>query len=109
MDRFATGTLAASLRVREGQAARLAAIDGEVKRIVRGLEERGFRSPYLRTLVVARLNPVRFHGAKRGESQPPMPLSEALTRMMGAARKFDAGSVRERDRALVAAVSPEAD
>jgi ParB family chromosome partitioning protein len=59
--------------------------------------------------VVARINPVRFHKAKRGETQPPMPLAEALTRMMGAARKFDPAGVRERDLALVAAVAPEAD
>jgi ParB family chromosome partitioning protein len=109
VDRFSTGSLAASLREREGWAARLVAIDAEVKEIVRGLEGRGFRSPYLRTYVVARLNPVRFHKAKRGESQPPMPVREALTRMMGAARKFDVGTVRERDLALVAAVAPEGD
>lgn len=109
VDRFATGTLAASLRQRESQAARLLAIDGEVKRIVRALEARGFRSPYLRTLVVARINPVRFHRARKGETQPPMPVSEALTRMMGAARLFDPRSVRERDLALVAAVAGEAD
>jgi ParB family chromosome partitioning protein len=109
LDRFAEGSLAASLRQRGDWAARLVAIDGEVKRIVRSLEGRGFRSPYLRSFVVARLNPVRFHKAKPGESQPPMPLSEALTRMMGAARKFDAAGVRERDLALVAAVAAEAD
>jgi len=109
LERFATGGLAASLREREGWASRLLAIDAEVKKIVRGLEGKGFRSPYLRTYVVARVNPVRFHRAKAGESQPPMPVREALTRMMGAARKFDVGTVRERDLALVAAVSPEAE
>jgi hypothetical protein len=28
------------------------------------LQERGFRLPYLRNYVVARINPVRFHRAK---------------------------------------------
>src|SRR5690606_10944081 len=64
VDRFSTGPLATSLRTREGHAARLLAIDAEVRRIVKALEERGFRSPYLRTLVVARVNPVRFVRAK---------------------------------------------
>lgn len=109
VDRFSSGPLGASLRTREGYASRLIAIDAEVRRIAKALEARGFRSPYLRTLVVARLNPVRFIKAKAGESQPPMPLSEALTRMMGAARKFDVGSVRERDLALVASIAGEAD
>jgi hypothetical protein len=38
-----------------------------------------------------------------------MPLAAALTRMMGAAKKFDPTAVRERDLALVAAVAPDGD
>jgi ParB family chromosome partitioning protein len=57
--------------------------------------------------VVARLNPVRFHRAKKGETKPPMTLLAALTRMAAAARKFDVKSVRERDLAIVAAMSSE--
>jgi ParB family chromosome partitioning protein len=107
VDRFAPRPLARSLREREGFAARLLAIDHEVKRIVAALEKRGFRSAYLRSFVVARINPVRFHRAKKGETGPAMPIGAALTRMLGVARKFDLGSVRERDLALVAAVAPE--
>jgi ParB family chromosome partitioning protein len=105
-DRFSGKTLGASLREREGLAARLVAIDTEVKRIIDELQERGFKSPYLRSYVVARLNPVRFHRAKRGEkdAKPPMTLAAALTRMTTSARKFDAATVRQSDLALVAAV-----
>ena len=105
VDRFGGQALALSLREREGYAARLLAIDAEVKRIIGALQQRGFKSPYLRTYVVARLNPVRFHRAKKGDTAPPMPLPAALTRMAAAARTFDVGSVRERDLALVAAVA----
>jgi len=38
-----------------------------------------------------------------------MPLPAALTRMAAAARRFDVGSVRERDLALVAAVAGGSD
>jgi ParB family chromosome partitioning protein len=107
VDRFADRTLTASLREREGWAARMLEIDTEVKRIVGELQRRGFRSPYLRTFVVARLNPVRFHRPKKEETAPPMPLPAALTRMAAAARRFDAGSVREGDLALVAAVAAD--
>jgi ParB family chromosome partitioning protein len=107
VDSFSSKPLPASLREREGYAAKLLAIDAEVKRIIDALQKRGFTSPYLRTLVVARINPVRFHRAKKGDSTPPMPLPAALTRMAAAARQFDPGSVRERDLALVAAVSGE--
>ena len=57
--------------------------------------------------MVARINPVRFHKPKKGETKPPMELPAALTRMAAAARKFDVASVRERDLALVAAVAGE--
>jgi ParB family chromosome partitioning protein len=107
VDRFGARSLPVALREREGQASRLLAIDAEVRKIVTRLEERGFRSPYLRTFVVARCNPVRFHKLKKGETEPPMPLNEALTRMLGAAKKFDVGAVRQQDLALVAAVASE--
>jgi ParB family chromosome partitioning protein len=107
LDRFSSKPLATSLREREGYAARLLAIDDDVKRVIGLLQARGFKSPYLRTYVVARINPVRFHRAKKGDTAPPMPLPAALTRMSAAARKFDVASVRERDLALVAAVAAE--
>ena len=103
VDRFSERTLVASLREREGQAARLQQIDAEVKRIVTQLAARGFKSPYLRNYVVARINPVRFHKAKKGDTTPPMPLAAALTRMLAAAKKFNLNSVRTGDLALVAA------
>jgi ParB family chromosome partitioning protein len=105
LDRFSERGLVVGLRTRAGYAARLEGIDVEVKRIIAGLQERGFNSPYLRNYVVARLNPVRFYRAKKGDAAPPMPLAAALTRMAVAAKKFDLNSVRAGDLALVAAVS----
>jgi ParB family chromosome partitioning protein len=102
VDRFSDRSLTASLREREGYAARLAAIDADVKRIVAALAARGFKSPYLRNYVVARINPVRFHKTKKGDTKPPMPLAAALTRMSAAAKKFNLGSVKAGDLALVA-------
>ena len=107
VDRFAARPLAKSLGERAGFAARLLEIDAQVKRIVKGLEARGFRSPYLRNYVVARINPVRFHKLKKGDAAPPMPIAAALTRMAAAARRFDLASVRGSDLALVAAVASE--
>jgi ParB family chromosome partitioning protein len=109
VDRFSSRALSVSLRDREGWASRLIRIDDEAKRIIEGLRERGFRSPYLRNLVVARINPVRFHRAKKGETRPPMEMGAALTRMAASARKFKIDSVRESDLALVAAMGGEED
>lgn len=107
VDQFSDETLPRSLRKREGYAARLVEIDAEVKRIVAGLAERGFKSPYLRNYVVARINPVRFHRAKKGEAGPPMTLAAALVRMSTSAKKFDLASVKTSDLALVAAVASD--
>jgi ParB family transcriptional regulator, chromosome partitioning protein len=103
VDRFADRPLSRSLRERADFASRLAQIDAQVKRIVADLQKRGFKSPYLRSYVVARLNPVRFHKAKKDDRKPAMPIAEALTRMSAAARKFDVGSVSSRDLAWMAA------
>jgi ParB family chromosome partitioning protein len=107
VDRFSDRTLAVSLREREGYAARLREIDTQVRKIVKSLEARGFKSPYLRTFVVARINPVRWIRTKPSDKKPPMPIAAALTRMTAAARTFDVGKVRSSDLALVAALSGE--
>jgi ParB family chromosome partitioning protein len=109
VDRLQNRTLRAGLRKRESYAARLEEIDARVKAIIAELQQRGFKSPYLRTYVVARINPVRFHRAKKGDTEPPMELAAALTRMASAAKKFDVGSVKFGEMALVAAVAPEED
>jgi len=102
VDRFSERPLPACLRAREDYAARLLEIDAHVKKIIAALQQRGFKSPYLRNYVVARINPVRFHKAKKGDTQPPMPLAQALTRMAAAARTFKLESVSNSDLAWVA-------
>jgi ParB family chromosome partitioning protein len=71
------------------------------------LEARGFKSPYLRAFVVARINPVRWHRAKPGDKRPPMPIAAALTRMAAAAKNFDPKGVKPSDLALVAALASD--
>lgn len=105
VDRFADRSLPISLRQRADYAARIVQIEAQVKRIVDDLQTRGFKSPYLRSYVVARINPVRFHRAKKGETGPLMPISAALTRMTAAAKRFNLDSVRPGDLALVAALA----
>ncbi len=102
VDRFSDRTLAASLRERENHASRLLEIDARAKKIIEMLQARGFKSPYLRNYVVARLNPVRFHKVKKDETKPPMPLAQALTRMAAAAKNFKVESVSSADLAWVA-------
>ncbi len=109
VDRFLGTGLPASLRQREQWAVRLMDIDDRVAAHVRTMQELGFKSPYLRALVVARCNPVRFVPPTRNrDAAPPMSMAEALTRMAANVRKFDPRSVKAGDLALVAAIAPAA-
>ena len=112
VDRYSPKSLAASLREREGWASRLLEIDRIATRAVAKLAARGFRSPYLRAFVVARINPVRFVKLNKAETGPAMAIGAALTRMAASARTFDPDAVRERDLQLAAAAAgsaPEAE
>jgi ParB family chromosome partitioning protein len=102
VDRFSDRTLPVSLRERQDHASRLLEIDDQVKKVIASLQAKGFKSPYLRNYVVARINPVRFHKIKKGDTKPPMPLAQALTRMAAAAKGFKLESVSNADLAWVA-------
>jgi ParB family chromosome partitioning protein len=103
VDRLTEKPLPTALRERADHAARLEVIDAAVKKIITELQKRGMTSPYLRSYVVARINPVRFHRMKPGERRPAMPIAQALTRMAAAAKKFDFSKVSATDLAFVAA------
>lgn len=107
VDRFSDRTLRVSLRERQDIAARLLEIEVQVKKIIDRLQKKGFKSPYLRNYVVARINPVRFHRAKKGDTQPAMPIKAALTRMAASAKKFDVNTVKPGELAIVAAMSSD--
>jgi ParB family chromosome partitioning protein len=106
VDVFLDGTLPAALRQRDQWGRRLLDIDDRVAAHVKTLQEMGFKSPYLRAVVVARCNPVRWIPQKRG-APSPMSMAEALGKMAASVRKFDPKSVRAGDLALVAAVSSD--
>ena len=102
VDRFAERTLTVSLRERAGYAARLQEIDVLVKKLIAALTAKGFKSPYLRNYVVARINPVRFLKPAKGAKGPLMPIGQALTRMTAAVKNFKVESVSNADLAWVA-------
>jgi ParB family chromosome partitioning protein len=100
---FLDQTLPAGLRQREQWAVRLLDIDDRVSAHVKALQEMGMKSPYLRAVVVARCNPVRWIPTKKGAG-PPMSVAEALTRMTKSVRAFEPKKVRPQDLAFAAAV-----
>jgi len=106
VDLFLDAKLPAALRQRDQWGRRLVDIDDRVAVHVKTLQGLGMKSPYLRAVVVARCNPVRWIPQKRG-APPPMTMAEALGKMAANVRKFDPKSVRAGDLALVAAVSSD--
>src|SRR5438105_5186072 len=103
VDVFQDKPLPAALRQREQWAVRLLDIDDRVTAHVKALQEMGMKSPYLRAVVVARCNPVRWIPTKKGAG-PPMSVAEALTRMTKNVRAFEPKKVRPQDLAFAATV-----
>jgi ParB family chromosome partitioning protein len=59
-----------------------------VNEAVKGMKSRGLESPYLKAFVVARINPLRF------QRKPTADFDETIDKMIGSARRFDAGKIK---------------
>ena len=66
------------------------------------LKEAGFTSGYLKPIVVARVNPLRF--VKPGKDDERPDFDKTIERMIEGAKKFDPSKVRAQDVAIAAAV-----
>jgi len=95
VEEFLKEPLAESLAVRQERAKSLLALDDEIVKQVEALKAKGLTSPYLKSFVVARVNPIRF----RPKDAPPLSFDEALDRMMKAAVKFNPEKVKMDDLA----------
>lgn len=96
VEEFLAVPLPRALAAREARAKALLELDERVSAIVEKLKERGFKSPYLRAFVAARINPVRF--AKEVTLSP----EELIAKMKAAAAKFDPAKVTEEQVASTA-------
>jgi ParB family transcriptional regulator, chromosome partitioning protein len=68
-------------------------LEEKVAAVVKKLKERGLISPYLRSFVVARINPLRWI-----KGEPPA-LEEVLKTMRERAAKFNTEKIRPQDLA----------
>jgi ParB family chromosome partitioning protein len=89
-----------ALKEREARAAKLETLDAHVGEAVKALKARGFTSPYLRSFVVARVNPLRFM------KEVPS-FGDALDMIAKRAAKFNAERVKQED--IAASAAPMAD
>ena len=99
---FATEPIRKSLALREAHAERLLELDEAVTAAVARLKESGFTSGYLKPIVVARINPLRFIKPGKDDARPDF--DRTIDRMLEGARKFDPSKVKAQDVAIAAAV-----
>jgi len=95
VDQFLNNPLRKALEVRENRAKTLLELDDAVVRQVEALKARGLTSPYLKSFVVARINPVRF----RPQGSDSLSFDEALGRMGKALEKFNPEKIKVADLA----------
>ncbi len=104
VDRFLKEPLKAALKTRAARAKALMALDDLVMEQVEALKARGMTSPYLRSFVVARLNPLRF----RPKDAAPLDFDETIERMNKAAAKFNPEKIKAEDLARSGGAPEEA-
>jgi ParB family chromosome partitioning protein len=83
------------LATRRERARALIDLDKTVVEKVEALKAKGLTSPYLKSFVVARINPIRF----RPKDAPPLGFDEVMERMMKAAEKLNIEKVKVEDLA----------
>src|ERR1700731_2812573 len=101
LENFSSEPLRASLKVHQKHAATVLDLEERVAAVVKKLKERGLVSPYLRSFVVARINPLRWI-----KGDPPS-LEDVLKTMRERATKFNVEKIRTQD--LAGAAGPPAE
>jgi ParB family transcriptional regulator, chromosome partitioning protein len=105
VDEFLKKPMRAAIDLRRERAKTVLALDDRVVEQVEALKAKGLTSPYLKSFVVARVNPIRF----RPKDAPPPDFEETFDRMMKAAAKFDASKIKVEDLAKSGGTPDEAD
>ena len=93
LEAFSDEPIRSALKVHERRASLLLDLEEKVAEAVAKLKERGLQSPYLRSFVVARVNPLRW-------IQGELPSAEkVLQTMRDRAARFNADKVNQKDLA----------
>jgi ParB family chromosome partitioning protein len=87
---FSNEPLAKSLKSHERISTMLLELDLMVAEVVKKLKARGFVSPYLKTFVVARSNPLRF-------MKEPPELEDLIKTIRGKVERFNVDRVKQED------------
>lgn len=94
-----------AMPTRQQRANTLLALDDVIIRQVEALKANGLTSPYLKSFVVARVNPLRF----RSKDAAPLSFDETLDRMAQAAEKLNPDTIKLADLAKSGGMSDESE
>ena len=103
-DQFIKKSLEAAIEIRRERAKALMDLDKAVVEKVEALKAKGLTSPYLKSFVVARINPIRF----RPKDAAPLSFDEVMDRMTKAAEKLNVEKVKIGDLAKSGGAPEEA-
>lgn len=95
VEEFLQKPLQVTLSLRQQRAKTVLDLDDLIVKQVEALKAKGLTSPYLKSFVVARVNPIRF----RPKDAPSLSFDDALDRMTQAAAKFNPDKVKMDDLA----------
>jgi ParB family chromosome partitioning protein len=99
---FSEEPLSRAMKQHEKRAAMLLELDERVVEVVQKLKAKGFTSPYLKTFVVARSNPLRF-------MKEPPELEDLVRTIRGKVERFNVDKVRQEDIVASGGAPDEAD
>lgn len=103
LEAFSEEPIGKAIRTHEKRAQMLMDLDERVSEVVKKLKDKGFVSPYLRSFVVARINPLRWI-----QGDPP-PLDEVLRTMRERAAKFNVEKIKQSDLANIGGAAEDQD
>jgi ParB family chromosome partitioning protein len=95
VEEFLKKPMHAALGVRQQRAKTVLELDDLIVKQVEALKAKGLTSPYLKSFVVARVNPIRF----RPKDASALSFDDALDRMTQAAQKFNPDKIKLDDLA----------
>jgi len=93
LEKFTDESLRVAIKDHEKRAAMVLDLEEKVAAVVKKLKERGLVSPYLRSFVVARVNPLRWI-----QGEPPA-LEDVLKTMRERVAKFNVEKIKPQDLA----------
>jgi len=99
---FSSESLGKALKVHERHAGMLLELDEKVAEVVKKLKAKGFVSPYLKTFVVARSNPLRF-------MKEAPELEDLLKTIRGKVERFNVEKIRQEDIVASGGGAPDED